>query len=701
MSSEADYESLQFAQHLAETIALETFEPPLLAQSEVEALALPDSSITAEDLCNYQSEGACSAEDQPLVANSGSQHSHVSSDLQSKPLLPEAELDAKDHNLLGSTDTSHKNLWRSWQSYATLLIVLVAITSNTGVIYLSLRTIRMGPNMTFYYPSLQHISDQEIITFINILATLVHSMTCALGAWALSQQWSRSVRSGNGSTLAELQAAGSFGGLGIVWRTTCHLVRGLFSRKSVGYIAILLSAIVLQFYPTAFVTLSVPTLIYVADPLSSYQYNAVSFMSDPGEGNTCDASFTTLGTTWQLWCLDNYLVGTSASDIIHFDALNRPPGGFFANAYWTDLVTPYPPLNLMLYSYLGPLNGNDMSGGAVMFGQNTGTVEGLIGYFGPAKSIVPESVGFNIQTNTTVPILMSQCGSQNVSIGGDTNITVGNTTYTLPEPIPLLNDSFAIGQVTPDNTTLLISLRVENTSQNMHCAIGIGLREAPIFIQNGLSVLTSNPDEQPWYYGNMTTLATQARIDLRSFATRWLAGMGWSTTPTETAISGYLTRSRLQIGTNTPPSPTPFENLRYAEYYVLTLLASGIALAFPQESNQGQSGVAMSETRYYLATRQQYYLGVTSTTSYLLVCVLIISSFLVLYWAKVILWDSEAEWLPDWTDSATMMCYAVNSEPSDILEPGDITNRMYRASIHVQKERLVVDDNKRVAPSHT
>lgn len=577
-------------------------------------------------------------------------------------------------------------LWKDWRTYLLIILALFALAVDAAVLYVNMRTYRLGLTLKLVVGF--SLGDKDIITVINILAKILEGITALIAGWTLTQLWSRRLCNGKtGAGLAELQSLSIFQSISTMCKVLIHLIRRRFISMAGLFILLLFSATALQLYSTAVVTLSVPVLQPVPDDLSSYAYVDLPFMSQPTYGTPCNNP--AFSPRHSEACLGNLFISNAMSDIINFQFPD--PTVNTTHPFWQKFTTSYSSNNgAQVENIVGPFNSVDMSDGSILFGQNLATLNSIAMLF---QDSTRNATGFFASVNTTLPILTTQCMSLEQT-GPVNKLTIANFTYDLPTPIPLLDDGFAMGQVTNDNMSLILSLQLDNTTANVHCATRFSLREGEINVE-GQPTLMSRQAEDIENWVALQALMSSGLQPIGDFATVWLNGMGWGSTPSQNGMSRFISSAALTVGTGANSSAST----NFIEYYISAMLASGVGLGFPSEQWAEADRTRLNLTysaRECSVTRTQYYLGTRSELRAGLMFIVFFDMFFLFWCLWVIL--SGHRWMPDWTNPAALACTAVCSPSIAACKEscsGQIQPEVWkiRLALDVQENHLIFRSN--------
>ncbi|KAJ3490422.1 hypothetical protein NLI96_g1437 [Meripilus lineatus] len=577
-------------------------------------------------------------------------------------------------------------LWKDWRTYLLIILALFALCLDAGVLYVTMRTFRLGLDFQLWIGF--SLGDKDIITIINIIAKILEGITALIASWALTQLWSRRLCDGKtGAGLAELQSLSIFQSISTMCKVFIHLIRRRFVSMSSLFALLLFAATALQLYSTAIVTLSVPVLQPVPDPPSSYPYVDLPFMSHPAYGTPCNnAAFSPRHSDA---CLGNLFISHSMSDIINFQFPDTSAN--LTHPLWQSFTTSYSNnKGTQVESHVGPLNHVDMSEGSILFGQNLATLNSIAML---SQNSTRNATYFSASVNTSLPILTTQCVSLEQS-GTVNQLTIAGSTYDLPTPVPLLEDGFAMGQVTSDNMTLILSLQLDESTANVHCAVRFSIRNGEINVE-GSPTLTSRQVGGFEDWVGLEALISSGLQPIADFAIVWLTGMGWGSTPSQNGISRFISSAGLTVGTG----DTTTTSANFIEYYISAMLASGISLGFPSEqwaeADRTQLNLSLS-SRDYSLTKTQYFLGARSALRAGLAFIIAFDMVIIVWCLYIVL--SGHRWMPDWTNPAALACTSVCSPPIAACKKscsGDIKREVWkiRLALDVQDNHLIFRSN--------
>ncbi|KAJ3486176.1 hypothetical protein NLI96_g4409 [Meripilus lineatus] len=532
------------------------------------------------------------------------------------------------------------------------------VACNVGILYATFHTYRFGSRIG---KDSWWITDNLMLSVIEPCGTILYTITALLGGWAMSHLWSRRLSNRSAGGLAELQSFQIYQSIPTILSSITHFFSGHYILAQWLYAAVITSAILFQFYTTAIVTLITPSITVVDHPAKSYYFLEGSFMSSSGYGRRCPSSRTTADVVRA--CLEITLSGTALIDAEHFDG--SIPWTLDASPLWVEVDTSYtsPGRFVSAAIPLGPVNNHNFSDGAMLYGINMATVDRM----SSEASNVWNSFAFEVIVTTRLPALISQCARQDPGNTTVSNINIHGTSYTLPTPVPSLKQGEIVGQVTPDNMTLVISIpSSQPPTSNIHCVVNLGLQDALLTIIGSDSagipvtangVLLVYPSGEPWRDQQAST-SNQEPVphSIREFAEVWLSGLGWSSAPTSgsTALVDFL--GAMPVGTG---GLEPVSGSQSLESYILVMLSNGIGAAFPPEDLPASKEELESATeRVYWFYKSEYFLGITSKWHYIHVGIIALDSVFVIFCMFTIL---TFGWFPDFTDPVTFARAAVYS----------------------------------------
>ncbi|KAJ3486177.1 hypothetical protein NLI96_g4403 [Meripilus lineatus] len=382
-------------------------------------------------------------------------------------------------------------------------------------------------------------------------------------------------------------------------------------------------------------------------------------MSSPGYGSRCLSS--RVPTDVIRACLEITLSGTAFIDAEHFDG-SIP---WTTDSPWVEVDTSYtsPGRFVSAAIPLGPANNHNFSDGAMLYGINMATVERMSN----DTSNIWNSFAFEIDVATRLPALTSQCVRQDPGNTTLSSINIHGTSYTLSTSVPSLQSGEIIGQVTPDNMTLIISIpSSQQPTSNIHCAVNLALQDATLTVigtdSAGIPVtayglLLVYPTGDPWKDRQTFTNGQKPEPHtIREFADFWLSGLGWGSGPTPGAAALVDFLGAMPVGTG---GLEPVSGSQSLESYILVMLSNGIGAAFPPETPPvSAEDFASATERSYWFYKSEYFLGITSKWQYVYVGIIILDSVFVILCTITIL---TFGWFPDFTDPVTFARAAVYS----------------------------------------
>ncbi|KAJ3489292.1 hypothetical protein NLI96_g2224 [Meripilus lineatus] len=497
----------------------------------------------------------------------------------------ETEANATDRRFYFSTT------WRkSFKVSRVFALAAFNITCNIVVLYAVFHTYR--------FDGIRWITENKLLSIIEFTAKLPVASTVVITRLTVSHLWSRKLAHILSDVeFAELQSLNVLSPILAIPRVLAHIVsrRYVFAGRS--YLLMVFSAILLQFYSTAIVTLATPALILVKEPIHGRA------TADVGRYN---------GT--KTWSEDGSYPQWTKVDIT-FDS---------EDANKRLIVGAIP---------LGPMDGVGVKSGVLMTGLNMATIERLLG-----MKELWDSAEFTIQVGTTAPLLTCRC--QKGTSDNTSTVTIGVDTYNLVTPIPLLQHGEAVGQVTSNNRTLILSLGNQPPTSTTHCAIDLTFTSMDITIQGSSprpgipsSVITS-PSLHPWELGKLPDPARVEPSSIRDFFDDWLGGIGWSTSPKSSDIASVLASHPIV----TDIGGDHAKNGSYLEYHLLAMFAHEVSIGFPPERPPSLSTSKITANKKYRVI-WEYYIGLRTRFQAFLAFVIIFDCVFVIWCLAVITQD--------------------------------------------------------------
>ncbi|KAJ3486175.1 hypothetical protein NLI96_g4408 [Meripilus lineatus] len=504
------------------------------------------------------------------------------------------------------------------------------------------------------------VTDNVMLSVIEPCSTLLHTITALLGGWAMSHLWSRRLSNRSAGGLAELQSLQIYQSIPTILSSIAHIFSGHYISAQWLYAAVITSAILLNFYTTAIVTLITPTVAIVDHSTRSYYFLEAPLMSSPGYGSRCLSS--RVPTDVIRSCLEITLSGTAFIDAEQFDG-SIP---WTADSPWVEVDTTYtsPGRFVSAAIPLGPANNHNFSDGAMLYGINMATVERMSN----DSSNLWDSFTFETDVTTLLPALTSQCARQDSGNTTLSTLNIHGTSYTLSTSLSSIPSDTIIAQVTSDNMTLIISIpSSRQPASSIHCAVNLTLQEATLTIIGTDSewipvtahgLLLAYPAGDPW--GDRQAFTNNLEPEphaIREFADAWLSGLGWGSTPVPgnaSALAEFL--GAMPVGTG---GLEPVSGSQILESYILVMLSNGIGAAFsPETQPVSEEDFASATQRPFLFYKSEYFLGITSKWQYFYVGIIILDSIFVILCTITIL---TFGWFPNFADPVTFARAAVCS----------------------------------------
>ncbi|KAI0074709.1 hypothetical protein K474DRAFT_1665155 [Panus rudis PR-1116 ss-1] len=385
-------------------------------------------------------------------------------------------------------------------------------------------------------------------------------------------------------------------------------------------LAISLSVILLQVYPLAFSCLAYTRPSWVQEPITNYSFVELPFMEGVGSP-WCSSSEDRDA------CVASYLVASAHAELLSLEEAHVVAGDVLeqrSHHQWLAVETPTDS-DLRLLGYLGPYNGVNLTEGLVFFGSNVGTVTRILG--DPSLSLF-NSFDFEVRVNTTLPILTVQCAEV---AQGDwiMDVTISNSTYHLPRPVPVLYDEEVSAQITQDGRNIIFSFQSAynpETFSNIHCAVGLRTwtSELVITTDNVRGGLVAKMTERPWEWdvGRMQSVLRDDSLELAisEFGRIWLKSMDWSALPTPYALAMLDTDEPVRhpyiVGASRCHPGDSVDVRDIAEYASLSFLANSVAFGFANESTVPPPDVVAPMAQREIRVRKMLYKYVQSGTWY-------------------------------------------------------------------------------------
>ena len=527
-------------------------------------------------------------------------------------------------------------------TYIAIFLSSLVVTTNLSILIIYMKTWSFGPSITYstFY------NDANIVTAIGLWAKVSEALTITLTGWALTQMWSRDlIQGGTASGFFGLQALNMFSSLGSLFRTIYCLARGRYSPGTwpMSYVPWILSACILQLYPTAITTLAVP-IVWSTMHTSSYPISSAPFMSvTPTDlGLFCDRYISDEA------CLrDHYLWQAAAGALrCQLDDITMSPsvtwryGNITVGDHnWFVFVGG----NRFIFNTILDLYFSDPNGSPIRLAATV-----------PAK----------------IPVLSAQCGTINHQADNRSSISIARTVYEVPIPIPVLETGTIAAQITTDNVTLIITYPSPIESTNVHCALNISMFDSDVSSFYVSLPQTGYGDDAEFKSGVLPdftwrTLPESVRLyqtPIKDSVDRWLELVGWSATPNLTPISEAV--SHFSLGTNYER-----DNGAPLELCTAQMLIDALSHGFPGPSTNGTSSESLTaEWQSFTYDKEQYYIGARTTTR-ILSCIVIALDTLIVIWSLLTIIGVE-RWLPDWSDPVTLACIGIASPCIDVCRKG-------------------------------
>lgn len=467
-------------------------------------------------------------------------------------------------------------IWKDIRTYVVIVALTVLLLCNITILIVTFRKTKVGPDLQAFSMGLK-IPDDDIITVVQIFARILEAITLSLAGFALAQLWSgRLFRQdvAGGARLADLQTLGMFQSFAAMIRALAHIITGRFFDRTWIYIPLLISALILQLYPPALVSLAIPTLqTFKEDPVI-FSRTDLPFMVLPYFATPCQPVLSDgdeFDDEVARSCLGDLFASGALADLVSFSAFNPFPLDWgvidIDPQLWIGVPSTYswasPNASYVLLNPLGPIDPLDTSAGSILFAQNFGVMHDLLhGGMVTSVSTLVDHAGdrplisdAEVEIWTTVPILTAQCAASDSSPQHSPNVTIGNNTYSLPKAIQPLKEGEIVAQVTTDQLSIVVS--IEWLTLRIDCATSMMLRNGTISITASQSRFDSVPLQAPLTRDGAAILLANGTDPLdvivqgdntrtggiSPFADIWLSGMGWSEVPTDDSVSSFISHS--------------------------------------------------------------------------------------------------------------------------------------------------------------
>lgn len=529
-----------------------------------------------------------------------------------------------------------------WRTALLISLAGIHIFCNLAVLFVSFHRYRFGFQIT---KDTWWITDKALLSVVEPFSNILYAITSLLGGWALSHLWSIRLGDNSSAGLAEMQSFQIYQSIPTILSSMRHILRRHYISAQWLYAAVIISAILFQFYTTAIITLITPSISSVEHE-RNYTFAKEPFMASPGYGTRC--SSPQMSSNMTKACLGLTLSGTAFIDIEQFS-------GKTSHDTVTEVGTSYTTPNrsvsaALLLQYINGTAGG--ANGSMLFGINLATVERVA----LESSDIWNSFSFEISIETRLPALTCRCALQDPNTSNISSVNIFGTSYTLLNSIPDLEHGQVTGQVTTDNMTLIISIPSSEYKRNVHCMVKLSLTNSSMSITG----VSHNPGTDPESIALRSLIVTsQAPIscpttyhEIRAFADIWLLGPGWSSNATFGAAALVDFLGAMPVATGGSQYVSGSQSL---ESYILVMLANGIGAAFSPESMPSDNS-SSSPTRRYRLIKSEYVLGITSRWQYIYIVIVILDTLFVLLCASIIL---SSGWFPDFTDPVTFARAAV------------------------------------------
>ncbi|KAK7686641.1 hypothetical protein QCA50_010241 [Cerrena zonata] len=562
-------------------------------------------------------------------------------------------------------------LKRNIRIYGACVFALIGIMSNLLILVVY--------SLTFSFPRHSGFVN-NIITLVGVWAKVLESITVLLTGWALSQKWSRTLdASGStvGANFTGLQSLDIFASFGTLLQTTYSLVterRHSTSIGTVSFVSCIVSAFILQLYPTAVTTLAVPILWNATK--SSYFPPAGPFMSNHLSGTPCAAE----EFQRQKHCLGDWNAVTAASNVLtlkqSLPSFSQRPNGYSESPFQST-----PSSSWVLQTY-NPVEQYQYR----MVGQNYGLVGGVLDAL-YSDLIGVDPTGIFTQVPTSLPVLYCFCAPMDQA-SHQTRIVIAGVTYEVPIPIPILKIGTIAAQVTTNDMSLIMTYPSTSPSFNVHCALNLSITDPDNYSLTQISFWQppeAFPNSSPRsivFADAFLSKYDELRIQkpIKTFADVWLKSLGWGAQPSRNYVDAIV-GTPLLFHDNASDPAVPFE------LYSMVMMIDAVNRGFPTfREVETEVPIPQLASAQYVIT--QYHIGARTATR-LLSCGVLVLDILVLIWCLRIILVGE-EWLPDWSDPVALACTAIASPSIPVCKQnsgGDLGKDVWQLQLGVRKSR--------------
>ncbi|KAK7681549.1 hypothetical protein QCA50_015281 [Cerrena zonata] len=584
--------------------------------------------------------------------------------LQVTPTKPLLEM-ASNGNPESHPALAPKPTVKDYRTYVALICAIFSVGSNVAIILCWVHELHFGTSITD--GRWRYIDDGNAIALLGFWAQFLQIITVVLGGWAVAQMWAR--RSVNeGASIVGLQSLGVFSSLGSLLLAYWHIWKRRYPRSSLLflYIPLIICATLLQYYATAVLTLIVPTFHEVTEP-RSIPAQTLPYMSEPAASTPC---MNLTGPSLED-CLGNWYSQVTTGNILIFGTTSPSSATFDGEQL--------PPAWRPIWGVTGP----DMTSIALLTRPNPSVIFGVA-----ASRDFTDSIAFSANIPAIIPTITTQCAMVNQTTNV-TQVNIADVRYQVPLGIPVLPSGSLAGQLTTNNSTLLITYSTNTPSTNVHCALNLSLSDgsrstvALTSIANQTGRFADYFGQDPDILNSDGTLGKVNFWPVGLLASLWLRGMGWSAVPANDALSRYLSTLDLTVGTKPHFTNRNVLIANTYEAYTLFLLAGNIDVGFPPWRNDTSNTLQQT----YQLHKTQLLTGARTVSRYIALVVVGLDILFVLWSTGMVVFGGG--WLPDWSDPAVLICTALASKRNNIWDDssrGEIQENAWKRLITYRTE---------------
>ncbi|KAL4242987.1 hypothetical protein ABKN59_011611 [Abortiporus biennis] len=501
--------------------------------------------------------------------------------------------------------------WRDIRTYVALILATLVVVTNSLLTAYYLMGSTFSVQSSLLDEHRPFILGTSYITLVNLGAKVLEVIVVILGGWTVSQMLGRKLSSENrqdgpSPTIIQLQSLNLFHNPIASLRVLFSLMRSRFSITS----------------DLSFVLLVIPALLFQV----TRGYWTDPFMSSSHLETLCSSSSSSQTCVNGLLAADSYSNG-----LAFYQQRIGSKNGSSAFTFTTSPSTSPSTSTSMILDTIS-IGG---SSAAILYGANYATLDAV-------NSIWQDDLKENIidlNLNTQVPILISQCVQQEPASSNSTTLEIGNSTYILTSSVPTLQPNTIFVQTTMDEKSMILSLGISSqaTTTNVHCAVDLAIVNATLHFQgdplDGTAKMNKlSYDSLPWptttSSSNIYSNFLAAQYPLSTFTSSWMKGLGLSSnSPTTNTIPTLISSLNLSPISSSTNNVTPT-----IESFILSLLSSPISHGFPTEDPDHliNEPTFTPSFREFTVNITQYYLGLRNPLRIFLLFIVNFMSLVVL-----------------------------------------------------------------------